>query len=510
MGLGFYTYFAARGVPLVLLAFCGYLLLAARPLLWRQWRGIVLMFAVAAVLTLPLLITLNRQPQSEARVAEVAVPLVEARAGNFEPLRQHVVAALNMFHSTGDPEWLYNIPGRPVFGAVGAVFFWIGVAIALWRAFPWKQGSGGAAEQRGRGEVDRSSTAHPLLATCHLPPAYAFLLLWWLGGIAPAFFSVPPASLGHTILAQSAVYLLAAVPVGELWAAVGKRWRDGKSVWGHIVPLLAAVVLLAAVAARDLPDYFVEWPGRGLVRFLYRADVKEVADYLNTADPPLLDFGITSLLAGPWDRIALEIDLKPQTEARPRWYNPERVALLRPSVSFTGYPVVNTPYATWYTTLPEDARLGGDYVLSELRAEAQPEVEATTTVCFNNGLCLLEARYEAAAGKLELLWQVERELDLPPLPLISNPPPPGVYAGPRLLVFAQLQDEGGNFLVGDDGLWVDPLTLRPGDLFLQRHQLMANASSEAAAVVFGLYDPFDERRVLTADGQDHLQLLIER
>ena len=49
--------------------------------------------------------------------------------------------------------------------------------------------------------------------------------------------------------------------------------------------------------------------------------------------------------------------------------------------------------------------------------------------------------YDPATQTLHVEWQVEQPLDLPPMPLISNPPPPGVYAGPRLAVFAQLQDD---------------------------------------------------------------------
>ncbi|HFQ93991.1 MAG TPA: phospholipid carrier-dependent glycosyltransferase, partial [Anaerolineae bacterium] len=39
MGLGFYTYFASRGVPLILLAFTVYLALVDWPLFRRKWRG---------------------------------------------------------------------------------------------------------------------------------------------------------------------------------------------------------------------------------------------------------------------------------------------------------------------------------------------------------------------------------------------------------------------------------------------------------------------------------------
>ena len=73
MGLGFYTYFASRGVPAILLAFTVYLAIVDWNLFKRRWQGILLMFVVTAVLAAPLFITLANQPESEARVAELAV-----------------------------------------------------------------------------------------------------------------------------------------------------------------------------------------------------------------------------------------------------------------------------------------------------------------------------------------------------------------------------------------------------------------------------------------------------
>jgi hypothetical protein len=141
----------------------------------------------------------------------------------------------------------------------------------------------------------------------------------------------------------------------------------------------------------------------------------------------------------------------------------------------------------------------------------RPAVSAGAGVdCFENGLCLVSAVYDPQTERLELEWLVGKEFIPPDMPLISNPPPPGVYAGPRLQVFAQLQDAEGDFLAGDDGLWVDPVTLRAGDRFLQQHWLPAPEGQDAAVVVFGLYDPKTGERILTKNGQDALRLAIEK
>jgi hypothetical protein len=480
--LGLYTYFASRGVPLILLAFCAYLTIFGRSLFKQHWWRWTILFAVTAVLTLPLLLTLQQQPESEGRVAELAVPLIEAQAGNFQYIFQYTLTTLGMFHATGDNEWLYNLANRPLFHPIVAIFFWLGILICLYHTL--------------QSLAPRSS---PL--SSHHPSPHTFLLFWWLAGISPAFISVPPASLSHTLLAQPATYLLLALPLSQLgnWFEKVREWRnEGRRTKGekHFLPLasrlsiLAIVLLLAAIAWRDLPDYFVEWPQRGLVRFLYRADYANIADYLNE-HRELTDFGVTSLLAGPWDKVALAIDA--DTAVRPRWYNPERVLLVQPPLSFYGFPKANAAFADAYT--PYEVHLG-DYRLGTV----QVILNMQEPVCFQNGLCVLTADYTPTTRHLNLIWQLRRPLTLPPIPLFSNPPPPGVYAGPRLSVFAQLLSSDGQFLTGDDGLWIDPTTLYEGDIFIQQHELPLPATGQV--MIFGLYDPMTAERILTEDGRD--------
>ena len=506
LGLGFHSYFASRGAPLIPLAFLGYVALVAPGVLRRSWRGLLVMAGVAALVALPLTLAIAAQPAAEARVGELALPLTEALAGDFGRLLDHAAAALLMPHAAGDPEWLYNVPGRPLFGPVVAIAFWLGVALAAWSAIK------GIIKRKESTDYTDYTDLRGLQSVKSVDAfSSAFVLIWWLVGISPSVLSVPPASLGHAILAQPAFYILAALPVGALagWARLSGRRR------GAAAGLLAAL-LVGLTAARDLPAYFGEWPARGMVRYLYRADVDDVADFVlrDPTAPWPADFGITGLLAGPWDREALELELGGRDDVRPRWYDPRRALLLWPDVSFAGYPGVESPYAAVFEPLPQDSQLPGDYILSRVAPPVTPTLDGQVVLneapqCFANGLCWSAAVYDAAGGWLEVQWQVERALDLPPLPLISNPPPPGVYAGPRLTVFAQLVGPDGAFLIGDDGLWVDPQTLHAGDVFLQRHALPTPAGGQAAAVLFGLYDPMTGERILTVDGADHVRLEIE-
>lgn len=494
MGVGLYTYFAARGVPLIIGVFCVYLLLVAPQRFKQHGRNIALMFLVTGLIVIPLLLRLTDRPEAVYRVEEIAKPLTAAREGDFSIVADHVWRTLGMFHATGDDEFLYNIPFRPIFGPVLALIFWSGIALALLYTVQtlW----------------DRlRSFRNPQAAVRNAPTphlAAAFLLMWGMAGIAPAFFSIPAGSLGHNILAQPVTMIVLALPVAYgldrlLQRRISPVWRRG------IVALLAIAMVLT-VAARDLPAYFVEWPALGNTRFLYRADIDDVAGYVAT-HPELTDFALSSVLAGPWDRLAFEVGLRSRAShsvPTPRLYNPQRALMLtlsdEPATLFYGYPVVETVFDALIE--PPVATAGG-YQLSQI--VAQP-LRLADLGCFENGLCAVSAEYNPDAHTLDLIWRVARPLQLPDTPLISYPPPPDTYDGPRLAVYTHLRDAAGNVIGGDDGLWVDPYTLRPGDSFIQRHILLPPEPAAVVSIAFGLYDPMTGVRIVTTDGADALEI----
>lgn len=483
LAVALYTYTVSRLVPLLLLGFGLYQALFHRERFRCWWQSPVLALAVALVFTLPLWVAIA-QGRSEAaaqgigadaRIAELSVPLRELRNGNPQPLVQNVLTTLGMFHATGDPEWLYNLPGRPVFGAVGAVFFFTGLGLALWR---WRR------------------------------PEFAFLFLWLAVGISPALVTLPPSSLGHTILAQPAAYLLAALPLK--WALSVKRQASGVRRLASCLLLLASCLLLLASSARDLRDYFVTWPQRGMVRFLYRADYREAARYLD-AHREVVDVAVGSTLLGPWDRLALTDDLR-REGVRVRLFNPERALLLptggRPRVILTMYPDPAPVFEGYISNPPL-------WTQGELRVYRAPTdlpwPADGPAARFANGLKLDGVAWSegkpAPGQKTEvwLAWRVAGLLDLPAIPVVAHPPPPGVYSGPRLAVFTHLLTADGTFVVGDDGLWVDPTTLRPGDRFVQLHRLSlpSDAPPGPYRLEVGLYDPMTGERWAVVNEEGH-------
>ena len=466
------TYYAGRLIPALLLV--ALIFVGGRK---GRWRPYLIALVAGVALAAPMFWAAARIPGADARVDELAVPLRELRNGNWRPLLQTTWTTLGMAHAKGDPEWLYNVSERPVFGALGAVLLYLGILTRL----------------------------------AHLNQANARMLLLWLGvGVAPAFISLPPSSYGHTILALPAVYILATMPM----KAAARRWR-----WTTI-PLF--VVTLAAVGVRDLPDYFVTWPQHSMVRFLYRADYRALAAHLD-ADATIRDAAVGSFLFGPWDHIAVAIDIK-REDVTLRWVNPER-ALVSGAGPIPFYVQDENARAPQFETLLAaapviDAPPGMQGFLLAL-----PDPSADALATDTNGVRLAEQPFAGALALRAVAWNVQESsengievtmwwdvvgpLPLPPQTLIPNPPPPGVYNGPRLSVFAHLIAEDGTFIAGDDGLWVNPYSLRTGDRIVQVHRFSVSGDARNGAhLAVGLYDPLTGERWLLPDGGDMLNVAI--
>jgi len=494
LGAALYTYTASRLLPVLLVVFAAYLAWFHRDLFQRHWRGMALALATMAILAAPLAfaITEGRTKSAvegigaDARVAELAMPLRELRDGDPSLLLTNTWKTLGMFHATGDPEWLYNIPGRPVFNFLGGALFWVGVALCVYR---WRQ------------------------------PQCFFLMLWLALGLIPAFVSIPEASLSHTILAQPVAYVLPALTLSQV-----HRWLSSKSgetplqhssfvaeriglvlLWG------LGIAFLATSAVRDVRDYFLVWPRKDMVRILYRADYRSAADYLNS-HPELNDVAVGSALLGPWDHLALSVDVE-REDLSARLFNPERALVWAdrdaPSIALlTFWPTPTAPINAFLQEtddLPGDARSGlRKYTLGSLEVRRDLPLAH-----FANGLTLMETEWlrpviPGAEAWLLTSWYVTDPLALPPMSIVANPPPPGVYAGSRLKVFAHLVGADGSQADIDDGLWVDPLTLQPGDRFVQIHQfdVPVEAVGESYQVELGLYDPKTDERWDVQDTAD--------
>jgi 4-amino-4-deoxy-L-arabinose transferase-like glycosyltransferase len=465
-----YTYFAARAVPLILLAFALYLALFHRTKFRQHGRGFAITLVVAAVLAAPLFWAIASTPGGEDRLSVVGKPLFDLLQGRPQYAIRNTVETFGMFLFTGDPEFLYNIPGRPVFDWLGAVLFAAGVVLSLRR---WRQ------------------------------PRYAFLLIWLLGGLAPAFLSVPSASLGHTIAAQPVVYLFPAIAIEALIQHEGTRAQRHKELLSELGWVVAGLFLILT-SWRDLRDYFVVWPALPEVRDLYRADLREAAAELR-ASPRPGPLALASRNLHQADVTALQLELQLSPDSLPRLFNPER-AWLFPNDNAAAILRESAPLGNAFG----ERGLDGAYALRSTLYSArgyQPAVEVSAT--FRNGWsCLgytLAGYPDALHPQLTVYWRIGENFIPPParpIELLSGTSIP-------LRIFSHVLWPDGTALTGDDRLDVDPATLRPGDEFLQvfRFILPADLPPGRYPVEIGLYNPVSGERLPLTTGEDHLFLI---
>lgn len=459
MGIGFYTYFASRGVPLIVIAWGSYLLVWRRDLWRRLWRSLLATLLVAGLLAVPLIVALRQQPEAEARIAELAKPIDDARIGDFSTLGRYTLTTLSMFTHDGDDEVLYNVPHRPVFGLLGGLLFWIGVVMGVIRAL-------------GR----------------HRDERLAFLLLWFAAGLAPGALSVPAASLSHTLLAQPPAMIFPALTLAGAAGWLSQQPAFRQTAAGTL--LGAALVFLGWEAIRGPYAYFVVWPADPFNRVLHHSDLHEAADWLN-ANADTRDLAIGGFLLERWDQQVMKLDLRGD-DWRVRAFDPRQAAIFLPDGGIALLPE--------YLDDGWGVERLGDPILRDAPYSLyriQPPPALPPIARFANGLALLDTRVETAPDRLSvtLTYRVERPLDLPPFPLFSKPPAPGEDDTPRLAIFVQILDAGGQRLAGADGLGVDPYTLYPGDVFIQQFEIdITSLPPGAYRLVTGLYNPATGQR----------------
>jgi 4-amino-4-deoxy-L-arabinose transferase-like glycosyltransferase len=467
-----YTYYAARAIPLIWLALAIYLVICHRGAMRGKWQPLALTAGVSLALAAPLAVAIAVTPQSQTRLSVVGAPLAELLRGDPLYVLRNAAQTLAMPAFTGDPEYLYNIPARPVFEPLGAGLMGLGLVLAAWR---WRQ------------------------------PRYAVLVIWLLGGLAPAFASTPAASLGHTIVAQPVFYLLPALAVVELgaWVRRGLGRGPGRLAWAapFAVPA-AALVFVGVTAARDLNDYFGHWPTLPQVRLLYRADLHEAAAALRQL-PPHSDLGLASATLHPADALALALDT-PGLDLRPRVFTPAR-AWPFPDQARTVLLLGSAgPLAFGQPPLARDFELRASSLLA-------PEQPATAlAAAFQNGwqcygYTLTVSRANGGLSiALKTYWRVGADYDAPaprPVEVLAAQPLP-------LKIFSHLLRPDGSLAAGDDRLDLDPATLQPGDSFVQAFVIAVPPGLALGTypVQIGLYDPASGARVRLAGGGDSLIL----
>lgn len=238
LGLATHFYTASRFFPLFMGGFLLVQLIiayatrqGARALLRRHLWGIVLLFAVAALVFAPLGLYFIQHPGSFAQRASAVTAF--SSESPWARMAQAAVANVAQFFvpGAGDPEQFYNLPGRAVFEPLTAIFALLGLVLVLRR---WRQA------------------------------AALFLLLWFPALLVPSFLATDRwPTLPRVLGVIPGVYFFPAIGlVGA--AALVVRLVQGRQM-DRFTPLgraLAAGIIAVALlihAAGTYRDYFRTW-----------------------------------------------------------------------------------------------------------------------------------------------------------------------------------------------------------------------------------------------------------
>jgi 4-amino-4-deoxy-L-arabinose transferase-like glycosyltransferase len=246
LGGTLYTYTSAVLIPVTIILFILlYQLPFQRGLLFKRWRGILLAFVIALIIFLPMGHHLHTYPAvSTARVSDLRDHINLFLAGHPDPLLKDMLNVAGMFGLRGDPEWRYNLAGRPVFDPLTFLLFCAGLIICLVR-------------------IKR--------------PEYVFLLLWLGVNIIPSATTRNSPSTLRAIGSLIPIYTLPSLTIDLAWDCVARRFGS----LGRRALLAAIVLLLASNALSTYRDYFTIWAHNSEVRDIYRADLSAVARYLD-------------------------------------------------------------------------------------------------------------------------------------------------------------------------------------------------------------------------------------
>ncbi|MFQ5409938.1 MAG: glycosyltransferase family 39 protein, partial [Anaerolineales bacterium] len=248
VALSLFTYEAARTTWAAYPAFLAFAALFS----WGRARNLWTMataLAAGTAVALPHLMS----PAAWGRTSTLATPLAAARAGDFTQLLENALAGLGTLVRTGDPFVVYNLPGRPVFGAVLAVLFVAGVLVSAWR---WRS------------------------------PTSALALLWLGAALVPTLVIGAFTATLHSIAAQVVVVTFPAIAVSALIARARAGAFSAPDVRSLVArygwSLLAVGIIVAGIGSAR--DYFGRWAQSGEMRAAYFANFGAVTRYLDNLD----------------------------------------------------------------------------------------------------------------------------------------------------------------------------------------------------------------------------------
>jgi 4-amino-4-deoxy-L-arabinose transferase-like glycosyltransferase len=243
VGLALYTYLAARLFPVTLALFFAYVLLVDGRRLWSRAGGLALALVAALAVFAPLGLYFARHPHDfYERASQVLV--FESAGGWLVWLRimgTNLLRNLAGLFLKGDPRPIFNLPGKPVFTAVMAAFFLLGLAVTLRR-------------------LKR--------------PEYGLLPIWVLGMCLPAILTedVMPQSQRMSGIVP-AIFLLAALGLDR-----ARAWLSGRPRLSARFASCVLGVILAVEGGYAAYTYFGVWAREPMNYYAFHAPYRLAAE----------------------------------------------------------------------------------------------------------------------------------------------------------------------------------------------------------------------------------------
>ncbi|MBK8905100.1 MAG: glycosyltransferase family 39 protein [Anaerolineaceae bacterium] len=468
-----HIYLAARVAWLVFPLFMVYLAWQQRSTFRRSWLPVLLGLLLAALLVTPLFVYLQQNPYALTRLSMLDGPLENLRSGNLLPLWQNATVALLAFiwPGYGDQFLAYNIPGRPVFDAVTAVFFVLGFLVCVWR---WQR------------------------------PSYAFVLLWFGVGILPSLITGPTANTTRNLAALAPVFVLPGIGFGTAVHWLKTRWPQ-QPTW---LPGAAAAVWLLFAGGVAAFDYFVTWAQSPDVRGAYQVNTVQMLAYLDGIDPaePVV---LSTVYPGPAHDPSLGLVLAGDAGSW-RWVDARQALVAPGGQNSTVLIPASTPphplFAPWLqpretvSLRPDDLDPSfTDFALDASQLNAW--VGETAVANFNNALTLHYAEWlnpvaPGATAELLLVWHVTNPENVGPIV------PPAFTTD--VVMFTQLLDVSGVSFAQRDALDAPSWDWQAGDLLTQIHPITIPAETAPGSyqAIVGIYDRLSgDRLPVLVDGE---------
>lgn len=360
LGLSLYTYQAALALPLLVLAWFGYLYVwGKRPF---SPKHMALILTVALLVFAPMGYYAWSHPGLYGfRTGQVLVThTASSTREQVTAVLQQAWQAIRMFTSEGHPDPLVSLPNRPSLNPILSIFFVLGVGTAVYRL--------------------RQSP-------------YLFLLLWLTILLLPAVFAGQGSAAKRGIGTLPAVMLLTScgllLPL-QLVDSRPRRWLAAS--WASIVSL---VLLITGIITYR--DYFLVWAQNPDMPVLFQEHEVKVGQYIGQLSRT------ETVMLSPFDSAHPSIQLHSRLHPNIRPYNgyfcllyPQQLPATYVIAPGEGEHSLDTlsktfPQGTITAALPHPSRPYPYYIAYRVPAGATPELAPALPgdVNWNNEIRLL-------------------------------------------------------------------------------------------------------------------------